>query len=92
MLREEFEHLITTKKPTDDEWELVTTIYTFHPSISEVVGKKQIAKLWDIGGVRLMADMVKTAERVRSIEEHIAEHRAFIADYERQLQDIKEGN
>lgn len=92
MLKEEFLQLIKTPAPTESGWELVQTVYTFHPSIPDVGGKEKIALLWDIGGIRLITDMLKTAERVRNLEEHIAEHRAFISDYERQLQAIKEGN
>lgn len=91
MLKEEFLNLIKSPEPTESAWELIQTVYTFHPSISDVGGKKQIAALWDIGGIRLIADMLKTAERVRDILEKIAVLKGEIARYEEDWQNIREG-
>lgn len=61
--------------PSDSQFAEIEYVYTWHPIISEVTGKDQIAKLWDIGGIRLIRDMKPTAEKAQ-----VLEHEATIAE------------
>lgn len=55
MDKQEFLDRIKSKNiPTDNQYKDIEYVYTWHPSIDEVKGKDQIAKLWDIGGIRII--------------------------------------
>lgn len=73
MNRQEFLDRIKSKNiPTDKQYADIEYVYTWHPSIDEVEGKDQIAKLWDIGGIRIIMDMKPTAEKAQALEHKIA--------------------
>ena len=70
MTKQEFKAL-TKRDFTDEEYEIIEIVYTFHPSISGAEGKKQIAHLFDNFGFRIIADMLPTAVKTREYEEFI---------------------
>lgn len=73
MNKQEFLSRIKSKNiPTDKQYEDIEYVYTWHPSIDEVNGKDQIAKLWDIGGIRIIMDMKPAAEKAQVLEHQIA--------------------
>lgn len=73
MDKQEFLNRIKSKNiPTDKQYKDIEYVYTWHPSIDEVNGKDQIAKLWDIGGIRIIMDMKPTAEKEQLLEHQIA--------------------
>lgn len=82
MLRSEFDNLIETKGPTDEQYEIIETVYTYHPAIDNVHGKHQVAALWDLLGMLPFEDMLPRAEMCREIEQRIREHRTAIRDLE----------
>ena len=67
MNMEEFSKL-STRGFTQDQYKVIERVYTFHPSISEVEGKKQIAYLYSTFGIRIIHDMLATAEDNALIE------------------------
>ena len=49
MTKEEFlERTPGTEKPTQEQWDIIETVYNYHPSISETNGKSQIAYLYKV--------------------------------------------
>ncbi len=60
---------------TDKEYSVIETVYAFHPSISEVDGKVEIAELYARFGWSLIMDMEPRAK--------------LMAQKERELSDIK---
>ena len=73
MDKQEFLDRIKSKNiPTDKQYKDIEYVYTWHPSIDEVKGKDQIAKLWDIGGIRIIIDLKPTAEKAQVLEHKIA--------------------
>lgn len=60
----EFEKLIDGGISPED-YKIVELVYNYHPSISD---KACIAKLYEEFGMRVIKDMVPTAERVRDLE------------------------
>jgi predicted aldo/keto reductase-like oxidoreductase len=70
--KQEFKAL-AKREFTDKEYEAIETVYTYHPSISETEGKKQIASLYDTFGIRIIADMMPTATKAKEYEERIAQ-------------------
>ena len=53
MMKHEFEERVGVEI-SDREYELIETVYTWHPAISEAGGKDQIATLYKTGGMPLI--------------------------------------
>jgi len=47
--------------PTPEQWEVINEVYTFHPAIPDVGGKKVLADLYKVGGFGLIASMLLAA-------------------------------
>lgn len=89
MTREEFNELTITRNATAQEYSIVEYVYSWHPSISDRDGKKQMAWLFDNLGMRVICDMCNTAEKAQRIDEHIRDHERQLADYREQLEKLK---
>lgn len=77
MTREEFENKArevcastgqSFRTPNVEEMKLIDYVYMYHPSISNVQGKGQIAYLYVIFGMRLIRDMESTARVMENYE------------------------
>lgn len=90
MTREEFNGRVSSPVSAE-QYRAIEYVYTYHPAIDPVKGKDQIAQLWEIGGARLMLDMLPTAQQAADLESAIADMRRSLADLEEQLQELKTG-
>ena len=54
---------------SDQEYKKIEFVYTWHPSISETQGKDQIAMLVATFGMRIIEDMLPTAEKAKELED-----------------------
>lgn len=54
--------------PTTEQMKLIDYVYMYHPSISDVDGKSQIAYLYVVFGMRLILDMRNTAHVMEDYE------------------------
>lgn len=88
MTKQEFEDLIG-KKVTIDEYNLIELVYTFHPSISEIDGKQQIALLYNTFGMRVIRDMEGTARKAQVLEEAIITKRNELDRLMSELNELK---
>lgn len=88
MTKQEFKAL-TKRDFTDAEYTAIETVYTFHPSISETEGKKQIATLYDTYGIRIIADMLPTANKAREYEENITKKRHELEELQEEFKKFK---
>lgn len=59
---------IKFQTPTSDEMKLIDYVYMYHPSISDIDGKNQIAYLYVYFGMRLIRDMRNTAHAMENYE------------------------
>ncbi len=89
MLKDEFENMIG-KTISAEEYSAIETVYTFHPSISETEGKKQIASLYDTYGIRIITDMLPTANKAREYEEQITKKRHELEELQEEFKNFKE--
>jgi len=71
MQKHEFEEKIGMKV-SDNDYEVIETVYTYHPSINDVNGKNQIVDLYANYGMRVIRDMLPTAEKAAVIENKIS--------------------
>lgn len=70
MLYEEFTARLPegVKKPTAGEYDIINSVYNYHPSINQSSsGKDQIAMLYSTFGMRIICDMHETAKRSEKI-------------------------
>lgn len=65
MMKQEFENLIG-KEVSDKDYEVIDRVYTFHPAISETEGKKQIADIYNAGGMAVIRGMLEAADIMNS--------------------------
>jgi len=91
MTKQEFRAL-TKRDFTDEEYEIIEIVYTFHPSISETEGKMQIANLFDNFGFRVIADMLPTAVKAREYEELIVEKKHELEELLEAYNELKNPN
>lgn len=90
MTQQEFEAK-AGKTVTAEDYDTINHVYTFHPSIDEVKGKQQIAELYNLGGMRLIRDMVPTASKAQTIESDINQKTHELETLREQLAALKKG-
>ena len=90
MTKQEFlNHLYEdTRTPSEKEFETITFVYNYHPSIHPVEGKAQIAMLYSLFGMRIIMDMYETAKRAQEIEEEMSSLRGKIDELKDELQEL----
>lgn len=62
MIKEEFRDLVGLEV-SDEDYAVIEKVYQFHPSISEVSGKEEVAKLYKSFGMSVFYDMLPRAEK-----------------------------
>lgn len=91
MMKTEFEKQLCDTI-SDKNYQVVNYIYNFHPSISNTEGKRQIAELYKLGGMRLMYDMLSTAKEAEELETKISKTNAELAKLKQQYEDLLHGH
>lgn len=91
MMKEEFEQRIG-QAVSDSDYKVIEAVYTYHPVIDNVLGKDQIATIYKSGGMRIMRDMLPTAEQAKQLESEIAQLRGTIEEKERIYNALKNGD
>ena len=73
----------------EDDWEVIQTVYMFHPSIPEVNGKEAIARIWMLpAGMRIIRDMTATAKAEEQIEDEMLQIRREISQMNKKLEEL----
>ena len=75
--------------PSNDEMKLIEYVYMYHPSISNVDGKEQIAYLYVQFGMQIIQDMRNTAHAMEEYEIQERKHRARINQLKEDLELFK---
>lgn len=104
MSKEEFEDLIS-QALSDRDFEIIETVYLYHPAIRDVSGKEELAELYKSFGMAIFYDLVGRAKRNQDladqlrqtqaetdrIKEEITQNRASLGlDYSRMLDKLAE--
>lgn len=88
MTQREFEERIH-KEINDSDYEIIETVYAFHPSVSETNGKEEVATLFNMFGMRVFRDMLPTAQKAKSLESEIRITKNYLADLEDRYEELK---
>lgn len=70
MTKNELENLIHGSL-TDEEYELIETVYMWYPAIRNTSGKEEVAELYKSFGLIIFKDMFRRAMKVKEIDEEI---------------------
>ena len=71
MNKQEFEELIRPVLITDVAWDIIETVYNFHPAIPNIDGKTVIAKLYCDFGFDFIKAMLPQARMVEELEDEM---------------------
>ena len=98
MNKNEFLHaceLITDTKNltiTDSDYEIIEVVYAFHPAISVVRGKEQMAWLYTTLGMTVISDMLPRAIKARELENKISQAKAAYHSVMQEYNELKAGH
>ena len=69
-MKSEFQERIN-RAISDRDYAIVETVYTWHPSIDSSTGKDQMAYIYNNFGMRIIHDMLPTAEKAKDLLKRI---------------------
>lgn len=81
MMKQEFENLIG-KQVSDKDYEVIDRLYTLLPDTSVAEGKKQIADVYNAGGMALISYVLEMVDIMNSLKKELEE---AVADLEKVL-------
>lgn len=90
MTKQEFEQRLG-KQVNSADYSIIEYVYNFHPSIGEIGGKDQMASLYKIGGMRLIRDMLPTAQKAEKLEADMRQARTMFETLKKQYEALKTG-
>lgn len=67
MMKEEFEKIVG-ETVSNEDYNVIETVYIWHPSISEVSGKNQISSIYRQFGMPVIHDMLETAMYAKELD------------------------
>ena len=70
---------------TDNEWNIIQTVYNYHPAIKT---KKDIAALYQIGGMTIIEDMLPRAKAIEEAEKKVSEARRAYEEAKEYLESL----
>lgn len=76
---------------SDGDYSVIEKVYTFHPSISETDGKRQIAYLYVTFGFAIIKDMEVRADLMAERERKLLSLNSSIEELKKEMEDIKAG-
>ena len=74
--------------PTEGEFETIQFVYNYHPAIHPSEGKDQIARLYNEFGMRIIMDMLDTAQQAEIIESERRQLKARLRELEQEEQEL----
>lgn len=91
MNKQEFEERIK-ESISEQNYKIIETVYNYHPSISEVNGKDQIANLYEIGGMALIRSMLEIANIMNNLEKEKSRLMCQMNDICRRIDKVSNGD
>lgn len=81
----------SARKPTEQEFDVIQFVYNYHPSFDCGNGKDKIANLYFEYGMRIILDMMGTAERCNEILEEKRKLKRQIEELDEEYAALKRG-
>ena len=77
MQKEEFEDLVG-QALSDRDYEIIETVYLYHPAIRDVSGKEEVAELYKSFGMVIFYDLIGRAKKNQELEEQLRHAQAEV--------------
>lgn len=87
MQKQEFEKLIENPV-TDAEYKVIETVYQWHPSVSNVSGKEEVAELYKSFGITIFYDMYPRAEMACDLEKKLQRAQSEVEKIKEKIKDL----
>ena len=91
MMKHEFEERVGGEI-SDQNYEIVETVYTWHPAINEVGGKDQIATLYETGGMPLIKSMLEAANIMMDLDKERRQAMRRMEEIRRRIETVASGD
>ena len=92
MTKQEFEsRLAGGKTVTDEQYKIIEYVYIYYPAISNIMGKDQIAMLYDMFGMTVIKDMYPRAHRSDELEREIRAERIKLENLTNNFHMLEQG-
>ena len=90
MTRAEFERRLPEdiEKPTEEDFEIISLVYDYHPSMRNENGKDNIAMLYSFFGMTIIYDMRERAKRIVELENEICDLEEKLCRAKEELQEL----
>lgn len=91
MMKDEFEKLIG-KTVSDDDYDIIENVYTWHPNIGNANGKQQIASIYQQFGMPIIISMNEAAEFAKELNGEKLKLEAELKKITKRLETVAAGN
>lgn len=91
MMKQEFEALVGKTVP-EAEYKVIEYVYTWHPSIKDTEGKKQMEVLYSQFGMGIIKGMVPVAQKMEELDKEERELKRKMALIHERKEVISEGD
>ena len=91
MTKQEFEKRIGAEISQKD-YSIVEHVYTWHPSISEVEGKEQIAELYKSFGMPIIKNMMEAANYAETLDRAMAQVQRQVEELRKRIIRVAKGD
>ncbi len=90
MQKQEFEEM-SGATLSEENYEIIETVYVYYPHISETEGKTQVSDLYRMFGMAIFHDMYQRAALIQAKERQIGDLRKDILQLRHDLDSLGEG-
>lgn len=74
-----------------EDFDVIETVYRYHPAIDDVFGKEQIAGLYANFGFSVIMDMLPRAEKMRCMKKQLANIESSLAVLREEMDAVRKG-
>ena len=89
MMKEEFMELANVKDISDDDYDLIEYVYTWHPFIKDSTGNMQVAGLYENFGIAIFKELLPKAQTAEKLESDLCEAMNKVDEIKRNLAALK---
>lgn len=90
MTKKEFQQLVD-RSVSDEDYSVIEKVYTWHPVISNVSRKEEVAELYKSFGMAIFYDMEPRAEIACTLDESLRKARGEVARIQREIKELSCG-
>lgn len=76
---------------SDEDFEVIETVYRYHPAIDVTFGWERLADLYANFGFSVIIDMLPRAERMRCMEKQLADIESSLATLREEMDAVRKG-